>query len=347
MISFLLNYFSSLYKHEIITSTEQILFRISLIWYLPKIFITPVYVINFYFLKYRETEAELISLSRRDYLSKIFKFSAIIPYFIVADGFVRTNYNVELKRIKIKAKKYTSTEPLKIVQISDLHTGTFPDDKFLHAARIVIESMKPDLIVITGDFINSELKEIDLIVNELSLFNAPFGVFACLGNHEHYIKTDDTTQIIKIIRDTGIELLVNENRTIEIHNSKIQICAIDSITRKHNFANFANTFNSLDPSLYTILLAHYPYIWEELIVEKTCADLTLSGHTHGGQIGIDLGFFAFTVENLINKPMRGLITKKDQMIYINRGLGVFMPPLRIGIRPEITLFEIEREDNII
>ena len=233
----------------------------------------------------------------------------------------------------------------RIVQISDIHAGSFSSTKPMTEILILIETLQPDLLVITGDFVNFSHRELDLLMPQLKNLHAKYGVYACLGNHDHYMHISQHPVLIDVIRKAGINLLINENVTLNIFNEQIQIAGIDNSSYRMTYGDINKTLNGLKNYLPTILLCHDPTNWDKEIRRKTFVDLTLSGHTHGGQIGIEYDEFSLSPANLVYKQYAGLYKDKDQYLYVNRGIGTVGPPLRIGIRPEITLLTLRNVEN--
>ena len=169
---------------------------------------------------------------------------------------------------------------------------------------------------------------------------ARYGVYGCLGNHDHYMSPDQHNQLIKIIRDCGIKLLINENTTIDINGEKLQIASVDNSSYNTNFGDMDKALYGLHDYLPTILLCHDPGEWGKNIKMKTHVDLTLSGHTHGGQMGINVFGKIYTPATIIYDEYAGLYSDKNQYLYVNRGIGTIGPPLRIAIPPEVTLLTL-------
>jgi predicted MPP superfamily phosphohydrolase len=201
---------------------------------------------------------------------------------------------------------------------------------------MIIKKISPDLVFMTGDFVNFQENEIDKISFEMKQIEAEYGVFACLGNHDHYMFPKEHEIFKSKIRSYGIDLLVNENRTLDIRGNKIQIAGSDNSSWRHNFADFDKTLAGLSKAYPTIMMCHDPSNWDLHINGKRNVDLMLSGHTHGGQFGYNVFGYDLSPVRMFYKQWAGLYKSKDQYLYVNRGLGVVGPPVRIGINPEIT-----------
>ena len=210
---------------------------------------------------------------------------------------------------------------------------------------MMINNLKPDIIAITGDFVNSNPDEFLIVNDELKLLRSEYGVFACLGNHDHYMNEKQKVKLKELIKNTGIDLLVNENKILKIKGETLQIAGIDNSSFQLKFGDVNKTLEGLTPGYPTILLCHDPKMWENEIMGKTFVDLTLSGHTHAGQVSLDFTGNYFIPAMWVLKHVAGLYKFKDQHLYVNVGIGTAGPPIRIGIRPEITLITLKSVEN--
>jgi len=335
---------------------EKILFILPAIWYLPKTVIVPVLIIKdiFYLIKKLLTQKKQLSVNndldntgRRKFVQAAGWTAAAAPFLLVTDGLIRTTNNFKIHTVDVPLYKLPKAmDGLKIVQISDIHAGSFASSTPMTTVLLLVESIDPDLIVITGDFVNFHPNELPFIVPQLSNLKAKYGVYACLGNHDHYMRQNEHEILLEIIKEAGIKLLINENETITIKNEKLQIAGCDNSSYRMSFGNIPKTLYGLKNYLPTILLCHDPTNWDKEIRKKTFADLTLSGHTHGGQVGIELFGETLTPARLSYKQFAGLYRDRDQYIYVNRGIGTVAVPVRIGINPEITLLTLRAIDNV-
>ena len=317
------------------------------IWYLPKIPVVAfLLLLNFIrylkrkFGKNKQVGAENPTLalqSRRKFLENAGWAAAGIPFFIVGKNLLATTLDYRIIKIDIPiANLPKELNGLRIVQISDIHAGSFISAEPFRKAVNIINGLNPDIIALTGDYINYNTAELYLIENELAGLKAKNGVFACLGNHDHYAEDKKHSELINIIRNAGIDLMINENRTLRINGQDLQIAGSDNSSFRHFYADFDKTLEGLDDSKPTILLCHDPQNFDREIRGKRNVDLMLSGHTHGGQVAFDMFGEVLTHVRLAYKQWAGLYSYPGQQLYVNRGLGTVGVPIRVGVRPEIT-----------
>jgi predicted MPP superfamily phosphohydrolase len=229
---------------------------------------------------------------------------------------------------------------LRIAQISDVHAGSFPDHRPFEEVRRILDSEQVDLVVITGDFVNQRPGELSIISRELEKLHAPYGVMACLGNHDHYNTPEEHRQLQRALRSMGIDLLVNTNRRIGAEGSSLLIAGTDNTGFRQSFGRIDRALDGAGHQEPVVLLAHDPTFWDREIVGRHEVDLMLAGHTHGGQFGVQLLGFEWSPAQHVYKQWAGLYTKGQQRLYVNRGIGTVGPPMRIGIPPEITVFTL-------
>ncbi|MBK9183156.1 MAG: metallophosphoesterase [Ignavibacteria bacterium] len=253
----------------------------------------------------------------------------------------RTLYDFQTVSLDLNIRKLPRAfDGMRIAQISDIHAGSFPDHRPFEEVRRILDVLKPDAIVITGDFVNAKPSEMSVIARELAQLKAPYGVFASLGNHDHYNTPQEHAELVKTIRGVGVDLLVNENRRIVDGGSSLIIAGTDNTGFKQSFAKIDRALNGVLEDEATILLAHDPTYWDKAIVGATNVDVMLSGHTHGGQFGVQLLGFEWSPAQYVYKQWAGLYGAGEQLLYVNRGIGTVGPPLRIGIPPEVTIFTL-------
>jgi predicted MPP superfamily phosphohydrolase len=328
------------------------------IWYLPKLIITPFILMKDIILKlrqfsinhktsYSKAHTNQINPARRKMIQNTGWILAGIPFFGVIDGAIRTTTNHKVTPIDIHlAKLSQKLNGFRIVQISDLHAGSILSNKSIIELSFIIDSLKPDIITITGDFVNFSPDEFDRILPLLRNFRTQNGVYACLGNHDRYMTMAEHETLVNKIRDCGIDLLINQNKSIEIAGEKIQIAGIDNSSYGTQYGDINKTVSGLQEYLPTVLLCHDPNQWDDIREKCRFIDLTLSGHTHGGQIGFNIFNNDYSVAKVLYKYNSGLYKSDEQYLYINRGIGTIGPPLRIGIEPEITLITLHSIEQL-
>ncbi len=322
------------------------------IWYLPKYPLAIIFVckdgITFfitllkkYNTKAKNTIEDSPSLERRKVLHTIGASASILPFLATAQGVLHTIYDIETKEIEIVLPGLSrSLDGIRILQISDIHTGSYFGIGYLQKAVQIINEQKADIIAVTGDYVNFDPEELQLYLPILRKLTAEIGVYGSLGNHDHYMTATKHKQLCNMIRSTEIDLLINKARTLTINNVDLIIAGTDNTGFNQKFGNLAQTFEGISKDSTSILMAHDPTYWKMEILDSGLADLTLSGHTHGGQIGFEFLGSAYSPAQFMYEHWSGLYKQDDKYLYVNRGLGSVGPPIRIGIPPEITVITL-------
>ncbi len=340
-------------ENKIPTDFEKFFFSIAAIWYLPKILIVPIIFIKdaiFFFknriLRYYQEHQDKFEpdnnlMKRRQFMQNTGWALAGVPFLLVTRGVFHTTYDFRVHNVQIPLNKLGSEfNGFTIIQLSDLHAGSFINSESFAKARRIIEGLNPDLIVMTGDFVNFHSRELKLIYPELKKFKAKYGVLGCLGNHDHYMVDDEHQQLIKILEDSGLRLLINDNFSIELGDSVLQIIGVDNVNFRSDYSDFPQAMKGIESKYPSILLCHDPTNWDRFVRKKKDIDIMLSGHTHGGQVGIELFGQYLSPVRIVYKQWAGLYKDEGQYLYINRGLGVVGPPVRVDMPPEITFIEL-------
>ncbi len=336
---------------------DLILYNAVIVWYLPKlpIALTLLFTDSIKFLKWSwnrislhkktpslsETVQE--NIPRRELLKNVGWSLAVAPFIIVGDGLLRKVTNFHVNSLDLPVKDLPrALEGLKIIQISDLHAGSIPNGSHIQEVRRIINTLSADMVFMTGDFVNFRSDEYISIAKDIQKIKADIGVYACLGNHDHYSEYSDHKRLISMIKESDVHLLINANRVLNIDGAQIQIAGVDNTGLRQSFAKLDKALMNLQPEFPTFLLAHDPTFWDKEVREKTFVDAMFSGHTHGGQVGVHILGVEMSVAQVVYKQWAGLYSDKNQQLYVNRGVGVVGPPLRIGIDPEITEFILRK-----
>lgn len=251
---------------------------------------------------------------------------------------------IQLTHLPIHLPKLpTAFHGFKIIQLSDVHHSSFVSESEITAAAQRVNALQPDLIVLTGDYVSHSVDFIPGCARALGKLNARHGVYAVLGNHDHW--TDG--QLMKTSLEAhGIRVLCNEHERIEKDGAHIRLAGVDDMMVKLDDMKAALTGTSRDET--RILLAHNPALIRE--AARAGVDLMLSGHTHGGQINWKLLVpkKETRMSRWLHRPsrkfMRGLAVLGNTQLYVNRGFGTVVVPLRYGCTPEITLIELQKSN---
>jgi predicted MPP superfamily phosphohydrolase len=227
-----------------------------------------------------------------------------------------------------------------LAQISDLHVGPQVSPETIARAVDTINSLQPSLIAVTGDLAlyatytrRRVSNDARLCAAELARLRAPLGVFAALGNHDHW---DDTTVVTRILRDAGVTALVNQGRLVERNDQALWLAGFDKMWQYP--ARLKAALAGAPRDVPTILLAHEPDVADQVAADGRVW-LQLSGHSHGGQVRLPI-VGAPVLPNRGRKYPMGLRRVGGMWLYTNRGIGVVPPPIRINCRPEVTLFTL-------
>lgn len=281
--------------------------------------------------------------------------SGVLPFLVIAYGIFRTVYRFKVHHVTISSQKVPPNfHNFKIVQISDLHLGNFMYRfKILKRAVKLINDLEPDLIVFTGDLVNNyawELRGWQRVFRNLS---ATSGKFAILGNHDYgdysqwkspEDKKANLVAIKQFYEDIGFQLLLNSTDYVSKNNDEIAIIGVENWGKPpfKQYGDLNKAMKNMRSVPFKILLSHDPSHWPEEVIQDTDIDLTLSGHTHGMQAGIQFKTRQWSPIKYKYEHWAGLYKKGEQYLYVNRGLGWLGFPGRLGMRPEITKLHLQR-----
>jgi predicted MPP superfamily phosphohydrolase len=285
-----------------------------------------------------------------------------ISAILVSIPFISMLYGITLGKYNYKVEKLNLTFPdlpkafhgFKIVQLSDIHAGSFDSIEQVKRGVDLIRAQGADLIVFTGDLVNSLKEEINPYIETFATLSAPYGMYSILGNHDYYgmyqvaqkdpiarkIYMDDFNLKHKKI---GFKLLNNQSAKVKKKGDYIRLVGVEN-WGKGPFpkeGNLNKALEGVDKNEFTILLSHDPTHWDyHVLPHPKNIHLTLAGHTHGMQFGINIGNFKWSPVKYRYKRWMGLYKQAGQLLYVNRGFGFLGWPGRVGMSPEITVFEL-------
>lgn len=303
------------------------------------------------------TEALPYSPGRSSALAKIAMGVAAVPFFSLIYGMVKGAYKYQVKRIPLVLKNLPkSFEGMTLIQISDIHSGSFYDKEAVMKGIQMILDLKPDMVFFTGDLVNNEAPEIKDYMDVFSKIKAPLGVFSVLGNHDYgdyklweseEAKKQNLKDLMRHHGEMGWRLLMDEHVVVEKDGESMAIIGIQNWGAKGRFPKYGNltkAYKGSENHPVKLLLSHDPSHWEAEVVPKfPDIDAMFAGHTHGMQFGIDIPGLKWSPVQYMYKQWAGLYENKDQKLYVNRGFGFIGYPGRVGIWPEITLFTLQKE----
>jgi uncharacterized protein len=263
-------------------------------------------------------------------------------------------YDYHVKNVRLKfANLPQSFKGLRVVQISDVHSGSFTDKDAVKRGVDMIMKQTPDLILFTGDLVNDRATEMQDYMDVFNTLSAPLGVFSTLGNHDYgdYVQWDSAEAKRKNLEDLkqvhhnlGWRLLMNEHVPLQRNGEAIGLIGIENWSAKARFPKHGRmdlAYPGSEKYPFKILMSHDPSHWDAQVRPKyPDVDLMLSGHTHGMQFGVETPFFKWSPVQWVYKQWAGLYEEGKQKLYVNRGYGFIGYPGRVGILPEITVIEL-------
>jgi uncharacterized protein len=297
-----------------------------------------------------QPKGALLSPQRRQFLTRAAVAVSATPFAACAYGLVYERFDIETTHQRIFLKQLPKAfDGFRIAQVSDIHIGPFMPEDQIRRCAAMINGLKPDLIALTGDYITWEGSPQLAVVNALSGLRAPFGVFGCLGNHEIYAEAEDS--ITKLFTERGTKILRYKNAAIETSGEHINLIGVDYESRLHlgfgkpEKEGFVKGYlqgvdSLMSPGTVNILLSHNPNTFDR--AAQLGIDLSLAGHTHGGQVSMEYISPNLSPAALITRYVRGWFKQGDSQLYVNRGIGTIFSPIRVDCPPEITVYELKR-----
>lgn len=294
-------------------------------------------------------------ITRSSFLQKAGLLTASIPLAALTTGVVIGGaYRYKLHQKTLGFKNIPKAfHGLKILQLSDIHVGSFYDKDAVQKGIQLAMDQKPDVVFFTGDLVNDNAREMDNYYDVFSQIKAPMGVFSILGNHDygdyHQWESEEAKianfEAVKAIHaKLGWQLLLDEHVYLEKEGGKIAVIGVENWgSGFHKIGNLSKAYQNCQAD-FKMLLSHDPTHWEEEVTKNYLdIDLTFSGHTHGAQMGIETHGFKWSPIQFRYSRWAGLYQKNNQHLYINRGFGFLGYPGRIGIWPEISVIELQHQ----
>ena len=294
--------------------------------------------------------------TRRAFIKKGVILSSLLPFVSVLHGITLGRFNYKVYRNKLSFKDLpVGFDGLKVLQISDLHLGSFKNKTEVQKGIDLINAQKADLVLFTGDMVNYKSDEIRPWVEMLSEITPPYGKFSIMGNHDYgdYVRWKDEKEKIenialfeKLQKEMGFKLLRNENLTINKDGHAIYLAGSENWGKGvfSKYGDIEKTLHGIPKNAFTILMSHDPSHFDLQVKDHAnFVHLTLSGHTHGMQFGIEVpGFIKWSPVKYRYPKWAGLYEEKNKYLYVNRGFGYIGFPGRVGIWPEITVLELKK-----
>lgn len=298
---------------------------------------------------------------RRKFVSQMAIALGAIPFSSLLYGMYKGRYNYRVLKYTLEYENLPDGfDGFQITQISDLHCGSFDNTKKVAYGLDLIDKQNSDLVLFTGDMVNNKANEARPWVEFIAKIKAPYGKFSVLGNHDYGDYSDweneadkkqNMEEMYQIHQDMGFDLLLNESRYIEKNGDRIALVGVENwgAGRFKKAGDLEKSISKIEPNDFKILLSHDPSHWEaEVIPHAYPFHLTLSGHTHGFQFGIEIpGWIKWSPIQWRYKQWAGIYENKEQKLNVNRGFGYLAYPGRVGIWPEITVITLKKKKLLV
>lgn len=293
--------------------------------------------------------------SRRKFISQLAIAIGAVPFASFIYGIIQGKYNYKvIKHRLIFADLPEAFDGFTITQISDIHSGSFTNKEKIQYGVDLINDQKSDIILFTGDIVNNKADEMDNWIAVFDKLEAKEGKFSILGNHDYgdYMewknpddKVKNFQEVKNIHQRIGFDLLLDEHRYLEKDGQKIALLGVENWGKGFNQSgDLKKASKEVQQEDFKILMSHDPSHWEYKVKkDEFNYQLTLSGHTHGFQMGIEIpGWFKWSPSKYVYKQWAGLYEEFGRYINVNRGFGYHAFPGRVGIWPEITVIELKK-----
>lgn len=297
------------------------------------------------------------TLTRSEFLMKTALVAASLPATALTWGLLSGAHDYRVRRVRLAIKNLPKPfEGMTIGQISDIHSGSFFNKTAVKGGVELLLKQKPDMVFFTGDLVNDRANEVNDYVDLFAKIKAPLGVYSTLGNHDYgayagwpspQAKKQNLENVKQAHKVLGYDLLTDDHRIIKLGGEKVAIIGVENISANEsifpNNGNLQRAIAGTEDAAVKLLLSHDPTHWDmEVNSRYTDIDVMFSGHTHGLQLGITVGNKTYSPAQWQYKQWAGLYQKGDQQLYVNRGFGYLGFPGRVGMPPEITIFELVR-----
>ena len=303
-------------------------------------------------------EKPVKGISRSEFLTKAGILVGAAPLAPLSWGVISGAYDYHVRRQKLYLPNLPSAfHGMKIGQLSDIHSGSFYNKTAVTGGVDMLLAEKPDVIFFTGDLVNNLANEMRDYQDIFSKVQAPLGVFSTLGNHDygdyHYgpEPSAEKARNLQNVKDVhgvmGWDLLLNENRKLKVGNDEIGIIGVENwgTGRFPKYGRLDKALEGTDEIPVKLLLSHDPSHWRAQVLSRPDVDAMFAGHTHGMQFGVRVGNFKWSPAQYIYKEWAGLYQQGRQQLYVNTGFGFLGYPGRVGILPEITIFELVKGER--
>jgi len=325
------------------------LMALTLLSFVPKLFGFPVLLIEDITRLFRHFPPRSV------WVSELALLIAAIPFFSLLYGITGGRHRYKVHRVTLKFTDLPEAfNGFTITQLSDIHAGSFTSKAGVEKGVALVNKQNSDLILFTGDLVNSKAVEMDPWKQTFAKLKAPFGKYSVLGNHDYgdYVqwdseqsKTANLASLKGVHKEIGFRLLLDETVEIKKDNQEIALIGVENWGKGsfQKYGSLTKATKDVDDSEFKILMSHDPSHWEAKTLEhKKHINLALAGHTHGMQFGIELFGFQWSPVKYVYPQWAGLYEKNGKYLYVNRGFGFIGFKGRVGIWPEITVITLQK-----
>lgn len=291
---------------------------------------------------------------RSEFMGKAALIAGAVPLTTLSFGILSGAHDYRIRKKVLSFPNLPKAfDGIRIVQISDIHTGSFFNKTAVAGGVDIINQQKPDLVLFTGDLVNNESSEAKPYLDIFKKAKAPLGTFSTMGNHDYgdyrgwgtnQAKLQDVKNLQDMHRYMGWDILLNENRIIKVDGDSFALMGIENwgAGRFSKYGDMEKTVQGTEEQAFKLLMSHDPSHWDAQVrLQYRDVDLMLAGHTHGMQFGIEIGDFRWSPSQYVYKQWADLYQEENQYLYVNRGFGFIGYPGRVGILPEITVLELK------
>lgn len=296
------------------------------------------------------------AIPRSEFLAKTALVAGTLPLVAMSWGIISGAHDYRIRRKIVYLPNLPKEfDGITIGQVSDIHSGSFFNKTAVKGGIEMFMREKPDIIFFTGDLVNNESNEVEEYINIFDKLRAPYGVYSVTGNHDYgdYKNWDSAKAKIQNFKDLkeahrlmNYDLLMNENRFIEIGGEKIAILGNENwgAGRFAKYGDLDKAYKGSEEAAVKLLLSHDPSHWDAQVRPKySDIDMMFAGHTHGFQFGVEIGDFQWSPSQYAYKQWAGLYTEGNQHLYVNRGFGYLGYPGRVGMPPELTFITLKQK----
>lgn len=296
------------------------------------------------------------AIPRSEFLTKMALAASAVPFGAMAYGVISGAHDYRVRRLTVRLPNLPrSFDGIRIGQISDIHSGSFFNKTAVKGGVEMMLNEKPDVIFFTGDLVNNETSEVNEYIEIFGKLRAPLGVFSVTGNHDYgdynqksriaSWRKKNFDDLIAAHRQMNYDLLLNEHRFLTQGGDRIAIIGNENwgAGRFSKYGRLEFAHKGTEEAAVRLLLSHDPSHWDAQVRPMfPDIDMTFSGHTHGFQFGVEIGKVRWSPSQYVYKQWAGLYREGSQYLYVNRGFGYLGYPGRVGMPPELTIFELKR-----